>query len=217
MVQFDGRLYEWVAFISLLVSSGSGMASKGNKYALGYHAKPGFRLDRPLNSAEQCSTVLQDLLETPPDEFQGKDIAVLNLICAPAILGSETLDIPGCIGRLDRLAAQVKGSIDRNIYKQPNDPDYGHCEPMWRMSMLVTVIKRTYGVAYDPEVIAEGKNTMMDNSRRVFLNGVLDKNRHRRHGTCASIPVLVAAVAHAPWISRWTGSGWKTHICPMGW
>jgi hypothetical protein len=171
------------------------MGSKRNKYVLGGYAKPAFRFDHAASSAEQGSSILQDLLETPPQDFQGKDIAALNLICAPALLGSEALDISGCIGRLDRLAAQAKGSIDRNIYKQPNDPDYGHCEPMWRMSMLITVIKRTYGVVYDPEVIAEGKNTLMDSSRRVFLNGVLDENRHRRHGTCASIPVLVVAVA----------------------
>ncbi len=101
------------------------------------------------------TAVLNELLETDPAEIGRTDIAVLNLLCSPALPGSERLDIPDCLARLKRLAAHVKGVTERNLYRFPSDPDHGHCEPMWRMAMLVTVVKQTYGAKYSPRVLAE--------------------------------------------------------------
>jgi hypothetical protein len=174
-----------------------------------------------VESTTNYGQLLIGLFEAPPKRFQGQDIAFLNLLCAQTIKGAENLDIKGCIARLDRLTAQVKSTIKRNLYKYPNDPDYGKCEPMWKMAMLVTVVKRSYGAAYNPEIIArkQSEHVPMNNARDVFINGLLDENPHRRHGTCASIPVLIIAIARRLGypvglavagrhiIARWDGEG----------
>jgi len=142
--------------------------------------------------------LLDDLLEIDPAYFGKKDLALLNLLCAPTLTGSEHLDIQRCLSRLDRLAAYVKTTTERNLYRFPQDPDYGHCEPMWRMGMLVTCIKLHFGATYDPVVKAEldqdGHSPFID-SRNVFIHGLLDDDAKRRWGSCSSIPVLVAAVS----------------------
>jgi len=102
------------------------------------------------------------------------------------------------------------------------------------MSWVVTVIKRYFGAAYNPVIAAskdQGQITPMDNAHDVFINGLLDEDRNRRHGTCASIPVLVAAVgrrlgfpvkltaAGRHILARWEGDGARFNIeasCPQG-
>ena len=187
-----------------------------------------------LRSVEGCTAVLNELLETAPNDVGATDVAVLNLLCAPTLPGSADLNIPDCLARLDRLAAVVKAATERNLYRFPTDPDYGHCEPMWRMALLVTVVKRTFGAAYNPEVIADtkaGVNTPMVDSRDSFIHGLLNEDRSRRYGTCASIPVLVVSVArHLGYpvhlavagrhlFARWDGDGTRFNVeasNPMG-
>jgi tetratricopeptide (TPR) repeat protein len=141
---------------------------------------------------------LNDLLESDPAEFGRKDLALLNVLCAPNLAGSERLDIQRCLFHLDRLVAHVKATTERNLHRFPQDPEYGQCEPKWRMAMLVTCVKLDFGVAYDPVVKADldrdGRSPFID-SRNVFIHGLLDDDPKRRWGSCSSIPVLVAAVA----------------------
>ncbi len=59
------------------------------------------------NAIEHCRHLLNDLLETDPADFGSKDLALLNLLCAPSLPGSENLDIPSCLTRLDDLTAFV--------------------------------------------------------------------------------------------------------------
>lgn len=122
----------------------------------------------------------------------------MNLLCAPKLNGSEGLDVSRCMARLDQLAAFVKTSTERSIHRFRDDPDYGHCEPMWRMALLVTKLKRDYGATYDPDVWADlqrdGHSPFTDASN-VFVHGLLGDDPKRRWGSCSSIPVLVAAVA----------------------
>ncbi|HVT90576.1 MAG TPA: hypothetical protein VHD56_17100 [Tepidisphaeraceae bacterium] len=149
-------------------------------------------------STANCTTLLNDLLEIEPSEFEKQDIALLNLLCAPTLPGSETLGIPRCLARLDELAASIRASTERNMHRFPNDPDWGHSEPMWRMALLVTVVKFHFGAAYDPKVKADldrsGYSHFTD-SRNAFIHGLLSDDPKRRWGSCSSIPVLVTAVA----------------------
>lgn len=128
--------------------------------------------------------MLNGLLETPPDEIGQTDIAALNLLCAPNLPGSEGLDIPDCLARLKRLTEYVGIVTERNLCRFPNDPDYGHCEPMWRMSALVTAVKRSYGVRYNPEVIASQAGgpigSRKPDSRDSFIDGLLGADLDRR-------------------------------------
>jgi hypothetical protein len=152
----------------------------------------------PSETLQRYQHLLEDALEADPSEFGRKDIALLNLLCAPSLAGSENIDIQHCLSRLDRLAAHVKATIERNLYRAPGDPEYGHCEPMWRMAMLVTCVKLDFGAAYDRDVRADldrdGRSPFTD-SRNVFIHGLLNDNPKRRWGSCSSIPVLVTAVA----------------------
>lgn len=151
-----------------------------------------------LSTVDGCSTLLQDLLETDPADIGQYDVGLLNLLCAPNLTGSEGLDVARCMARLDHLTAFVKASTERSIGSYRSDPHYGHCEPMWRMSLLVTRIKLDYGAAYDPDVAADlqrGDESPFIDAHNVFIHGLLDDDPKRRWGSCSSIPVLVAAVA----------------------
>ncbi len=151
-----------------------------------------------VQGSDRWANLRNDVLELPPERFGQLDIALLNLLCAPSLPGSESIDIDKCLARLDHLAGFVKTGIERNLHRQPNDPDFGTCEPKWRMAMLITILQRDYGAAYDPAVSDElartGDSPFVD-SRNVFIHGLLDDDRNRRWGSCASIPVLVVAIA----------------------
>ncbi len=148
--------------------------------------------------SDDWAKMLNNALELPLSHFGRQDLALLNLLCAPSLPGNENLDIAKCLARVDHLAEFVKASTERNLHRFRSDPDYGHCEPMWRMAMLVTLVKRDFGATYDPSVKVEleaNLPSLFTDSRNVFLHGLLDDDRNRRWGSCSSIPVLVAAVA----------------------
>ncbi len=197
----------------------------------GWRPKVGENL---LDSSEGRKAVLNDLWETDPTEFEGKEIAVLNLLCAPGIKGAESLDVRRYLKRLDALTAHVKSEMDRNIDKLPKDPNYWYCPQKWKAAWVATVIKKYHHISYNP-VIARAKDQgihlPMDNARDIFINGVLDDDPRRRHGTCASLPVLLTAVgrrlgfpiklvtAGRHVFARWEGDGARFNIeisCPGG-
>jgi len=151
-----------------------------------------------LNTLSGCHTALEDLLEAPTSEFGKTDLGLLNLLCAPTLAGSEHLDIPKCLARLDHLTQFVSAYTERHLHRFGADATYGRSEPMWRMAMLVTFVKRDFGAAYHPAArddLMAGVNAPMTDSREFFIHGLLGDDKNRRWGTCASIPVLVTAVA----------------------
>ena len=153
---------------------------------------------RPLASVDTCQRLLNDILELEPADIAKQDVGLLNLLCAPNLVGSEGLDVARCMARLDNLAAFVKAGTERNYHRFRSDPHYGHCEPMWRMGMLVTIVKLDYGAAYDPDVADDLKRTgdsPFTDSQNIFVHGLLADDPKRRWGSCSSIPVLVAAVS----------------------
>lgn len=155
-------------------------------------------LQGSLRSVEGCGISLLRLLEMDPFQLGRKDVGTLNLLCAPNLPGSEQLNVNKCLSRLDRLTAFVKAGTERNRHRFTSDPQFGHCEAMWRMSMLVTLVKRDFGAAYNPtarDELLAGVESPITDSRDVFIHGLLDDDPHHRWGTCTSIPVLVTAVA----------------------
>lgn len=181
---------------------------------------PVLRTVGSLRSISACQLLLNDLLEMSPAYFGRHDIALLNLLCAPNLPGSEHLNIPKALTRLDQLTAFVRENTERNVSRSHLHPDYGHSEPMWRMAMLVTLVKRDFGAAYSPvarDELRAGVETPWTDSRDVFIHGLLDNDPKRRWGTCASIPVLIVAVArrlgypvglaasHRHLFARWEG------------
>jgi hypothetical protein len=158
------------------------MGKNGNRYAFGCHSKPGFLLNRPVQSLEGRYAALEELLETPLDQFQGKDIALLNLLCAFSLNGSERLNIAKCIERVDQLAAFTRDVTNRNLYRFRSDPNWGHCEPMWRMAHIVTAIKLDLGAVYNPDLAGEWDSDEIKahDSADYFIHGLLSEDRSRR-------------------------------------
>jgi hypothetical protein len=75
--------------------AGSGLANANGKSGLLIDPRSGWRPkvgENLLDSSEGRSAVLNDLWETDPKDFEGKDIAVLNLLCAPGIKGAQDID-----------------------------------------------------------------------------------------------------------------------------
>ena len=142
-----------------------------------------------LASEEGCSSAFDFVLSIPPAHLGEFDFAIQNMLCAYKLPGSENIDIPKCLTRLDNLTNFVKDTIDKNIHRRPPGS-----EAVWRMASLVTSVKRDFGVAYDPlirENNAAGKHSDMSDSSKLFLHGLLGDDPHKRFGSCASLPALV--------------------------
>ena len=156
-----------------------------------------------LGAASHGATVCQ---QAPDDKPAGTtqqslgDLARLNLICAADLPGSEGLDIPAELERLDAWAARVRAETDRDIHNFFKNPaEFEHSEPYYRVLMLVTVLQQDLGVRYNPDRVHEPDFT---NSKDLFIHGLLqaspgqDDAEEVPHdgGTCVSLPVLYVAV-----------------------
>jgi hypothetical protein len=138
----------------------------------------------PLHEKKHCEKVLQDLLTIPPFDLGRRDFALQNLLCANGLSDNWTLNIPKCLNRLDELTTFVKNTMDKNIHRFKANPSaYDNCEPMWRMSSLVTSMKREFGAKYDPEIandILNGKGGPISDSSPFFINGLLADDPNKR-------------------------------------
>lgn len=146
---------------------------------------------------------LNELIMTPPAERHRVGIARMNLLCASDMIGGDHLT-PDAINHaeatIDRWAQRVKFETDRHLYRvhSPN-PEYqalfGGSEAKFRAYMLLQVLQQDLGVRYDPA--AEG-NFSFANSSVAFLHGMVPLKGQALEdvpgGTCASMPVLYAAV-----------------------
>ncbi len=109
------------------MSAALGNPLSGSRSRADSHITSGGPSPKPI---EHWQHLIDEALETDPVEFGRKDFALLNLLCAPTLPGSENLDISRCLARLDGLTAFVKASTEQNLYRFPSDPDFGHSEPM---------------------------------------------------------------------------------------
>src|SRR5208282_2951473 len=51
---------------------------------------------------------LPELLALKPDELEGTDIALMNLLCAQGLPGAENLNLDECLATLDQWAQHAK-------------------------------------------------------------------------------------------------------------
>ena len=153
------------------------------------------------NSFTQPET-LAELLALPPDQLDQVDVAVMNLLCAEGLRGSEKLDVPQLIRTLDAWARWVGIVTKQNYHRFVENPQYFHNDTNdYRMAFLAATLQRNFGVRYNPERaepqlkgggLAEPEEVFFANSKDVFIHGLLVDNHY---GTCASMPVLFVAVA----------------------
>jgi hypothetical protein len=134
---------------------------------------------------------LEELLAMSPEELGRVDIARMNLLSASGLPGAESIDIDGTIARIDTWARRVRVETERHRYRL-TDPAYAahyrNSEAYFCASFLLQVLQQDCGVRYRPGAALDPD---FADSRDQFIHGLGDPNRG---GTCASMPVLYAAV-----------------------
>ncbi len=140
---------------------------------------------------------LKALLALNPNQLEGVDIALMNLLCAEGLSGSEKLDIDMALDCLDEFATRVRVETERNMHRFNSNPsEYQNSKPYFRMLMLVTVLQQDFGIRYNPERVTpvgvfEPNDKFFADSRDVFLHGITGEPGM---GTCSSLPVLYVVV-----------------------
>jgi len=124
----------------------------------------------------------------------------MNLLCAGGLPGADELPLSEYLRRMEALTTYARRSTERDIADFRRDPAAWGCstpfsESRFRVGLLVTYLKRDCGLRYNPDRVGDGNGYSPyladQDARDIFINGLLSD---RRSGTCASIPVIVAAV-----------------------
>lgn len=137
------------------------------------------------------SLTLEALINLAEDHLAKVDIATMNLLAAEGLPGSEKIDIPSALAKLDRWAAYIKWQTDRHLYrlKDPQWADaYARSEARLRMEMIVGACQQDFRVPYNEAWI---ENPTFDDSANLFIHGMLG---YGHGGTCGSMPVLYVAI-----------------------
>jgi hypothetical protein len=141
---------------------------------------------------------VEQLLAMPPADLEKLDIALIDLVCAQGLRGSELLDIKQCLKTLDGWAEQVKWETQRHAYRYNEHPEeHKHSLGRYRMNMLGAILVQDLGIHYNPDrrfELDQGKPPTMawnTDSRDIFIHGLLT-GKHA--GTCSSMPVLYVAI-----------------------
>jgi len=154
----------------------------------------------PPSPPELKPATLKELLALSPADLERCDIARVNLLCAEGLRGSEGMNLESLLATLDVWAKHVESETRKNFHRFAAKPrEYENSLAYYRMLMLATVLQQDFGTFYSPERAApqlkgtrESNDVFFGDSRDVFLNGLLSG---KYFGTCASLPVLYAAVA----------------------
>ncbi len=132
-----------------------------------------------------------DLLAMAPEQFATADVATVNLLCAKGLPGTESVDTPAVLRKLDEWAGRVRAETERHLYRA-SDPryaeHYGRSEARLRAEFLVQVLQEDCGVRYNQARI---RDVDFANPADLFIHGMVSNGNG---GTCASMPVLYAAV-----------------------
>jgi Transglutaminase-like superfamily len=153
----------------------------------GTHVVSGF--DWQENDPQALKT-LTHLLACSASELDRQDIALINLLCATGLPGSEELNIPQCLATLDRWTEAVRQYTQDALGEFDAYPERYHGHRGFAcFTAMVTLLKHPNGlnIHYQPTAIG---NTLFTDSRDDLLHGLLA----RRLGTCTSLPVLYVAI-----------------------
>jgi hypothetical protein len=158
---------------------------------------------------------LKDLLAIPRGELGHMDIARMNLLCAAGLPGTENMPVERYLRVVDAWARQVRvRTQDLCIAFQEHPDEFQRSEALWRLWCLTRVLWQECKLHYCPDEIDLSKDANWADASRHLIHGLLGP---QRHGTCASLPVLLAAVGrrlgypmrlvHSPGhvFSRWDG------------
>jgi hypothetical protein len=137
-------------------------------------------------------------IRVPAEAIDGYDLAALNLRCAQGLPGAEDLDEGRLLNWLDQAARQVHFETRRHWYRFTDSPGtYNYSAGYFCCYFLLQMLQEELGVRYNPARIRD--STFQDpkcldpdfrDSRDLFIHGIIEGPG----GTCASMPVLYAAV-----------------------
>jgi hypothetical protein len=116
------------------------------------------------------------------------DIAAVNLACAVGLPGAEAIDIASCLQKLDAWAEQVRIETQLAWGRFHRNPaNWDGSQALFKVHHLVSVLQSDFGVRYNPAKMAADAPFFTEDS---FVHGIT----HGLGGTCASLPVVYAAV-----------------------
>jgi hypothetical protein len=156
-------------------------------------------LTPPSGRADSAATVFSvpSLRALPVEQLAQVDIARMNVLCAEALRGVESLGLAKNLSIVDGWAQRVKAETERHLYRFGLNPaEFEHSDGFFCMLMLAVVLAEDYGVHYKRDGRIEHAQASTDdgfftNAADVFLPGLLGP---KRQGTCSSLPVLYVAV-----------------------
>lgn len=186
------RRRRWIVAVAIVAAALAGAAAWPSRKPIATNVPPA-----PAKPVQSEKWSLPTLLALKPHQFTGLDIALMNLLCAEGLRGSEKLATDKALDRLDEIATRVRVETDRNMHRFDSDrAEYQNSEPYFRMMMLVTVLQQDFGIRYNPGRVTpvgvfEPNDKFFADSRDVFLHGLTGEPGQ---GTCSSLPVLYVAV-----------------------
>jgi hypothetical protein len=133
----------------------------------------------------------RDWYRLPDEELAQIDIALLNLACAVGLPGWENINAAACLKALDDWAVGVRKVTEHRLKTefQSNPEKYDYSEPLFRMVKLVLTLQDHCAVRYDTAKIVASPGDPFELHAQ-FINGAIQGPG----GTCATLPVLYAAV-----------------------
>jgi len=134
-------------------------------------------------------TSIEQLLIMPSQELAKVDIALMNLVCAEGLRGSEDIDTAECLSTLDMWAEQLrKDTAMRMPAYYQNPGKYDNSVNLFKLVTMILTLKNTIGVDYNMEIMQRDE---FPDSKDVFLHGCLSG---KKEGGCISIPILCVAL-----------------------
>lgn len=137
------------------------------------------------------------LLAIPDAELEQLDIAVVNLLCAQGLNGSENLNIDASIKILDewaKLVKQAEKKYSAGFFQ--NRQKYNDSYAMFQAVNLGLTLKEDLKCRYNQELVESGamediqSTRFFKDSRDIFIHGFTGKQT----GSCSSLPVLMVSV-----------------------
>ena len=142
-----------------------------------------------FTSLNTASARWQDLALLSEEELESVDVAVLNLAAAQGFPDAPTADqAEECLRRLDHYAWTVADYTETCSSEFDRYRDhYQGSEGRFRVLKMVSMLQQVHGIRYNPAKIPDDS---IHSAGDAFIHGPLIGEG----GTCASIPVVLAAV-----------------------
>lgn len=131
---------------------------------------------------------LHQLVRMHSAERAKLDIILTNLVCASDLPKAEGMNIPYCLRTVDRMAAEVADKTACRLpFYRKHSHRWGNSEGRFRIHQMVSVLGTHFNVRYNPAKIPLDVPLETPDS---FVFGIIQGDG----GTCATLPVLYAAV-----------------------